>query len=101
MSEGHREKKLISVEFWCSLPYNRNLSILKFWCSLPYNRNLSILKFSEFLSSLQNSMPFISDIRCFFSHGKCHISDTLHVSIYLTKIDCSILRALVQAKKEE
>jgi hypothetical protein len=45
-------------------------------------------------------MPFVSDIRCFFPHGKRHIPDTLHVSIRQTKIDCSILRTLVQAKKE-
>jgi len=45
-------------------------------------------------------MPFVSDIRCFFPHGKRHIPDTLHVSICQTKIDCNILRNLVQAKKE-
>jgi hypothetical protein len=45
-------------------------------------------------------MPFVSDIRCFFPHGKRHIPDTLHVSICQTKIDCSILRTLVQAKKK-
>jgi hypothetical protein len=45
-------------------------------------------------------MPFVSDIRCFFPHGKCHIPDKLHVSICQTKIDCSILSTLVRAKKE-
>jgi hypothetical protein len=43
--------------------------------------------------SFKNSSQFyqhlwhISDIRCFFSNGKCHTFGTLLAPVYLTRID--------------